>query len=77
MREVKDFESLKQLIVSDKLFQTLDRYTAAHISVKQAEYWFKPIELGEECDLYFTSRGKHMNDVKKTMGHSMSNRPQN
>lgn len=64
LREVIDFESLKQLIVSDKLFQTLDRDTAAHISVRQAGKWFKPIELGKECDLYFSSRGKQINEAK-------------
>ncbi|GBM96046.1 hypothetical protein AVEN_111440-1 [Araneus ventricosus] len=56
LRGVTDFETLKQLMVSDKLFQTLDRETAAHINVRQNEKWFKPVELGKECDLYFTSR---------------------
>nr|XP_042908182.1 uncharacterized protein LOC122271326 [Parasteatoda tepidariorum] len=58
LRGVKDFETLKQLIVSDKLFRTLDRDTASHINVRQGEKWFKPLELAKECDLYFTSRGK-------------------
>ncbi|GBN07343.1 hypothetical protein AVEN_96605-1 [Araneus ventricosus] len=65
LRGVTDFETLKQLMVSDKLFQTLDRETAAHINVRQNEKWFKPVELGKECDLYFTSRGKRLNETRK------------
>ena len=42
------FEVLKQLIVSDKLFQMLDSDIAAHINVKQEGKWFKPTELGKE-----------------------------
>ena len=44
--------------MSDKLFQMLDRDTATHINVRQARRWFKPIELGKECGLHFTSRVK-------------------
>lgn len=53
LREVSNFEKLKQLIVSDKLFQTLDKETASHISIKQSDSWFDPISLGKEADLFF------------------------
>ncbi|GFX53013.1 integrase catalytic domain-containing protein [Trichonephila clavipes] len=37
------------------MFQTLDRETAAHINIRQSGDWFRPLQLGKECDLYFTS----------------------
>ncbi|GFU93931.1 DUF1758 domain-containing protein [Trichonephila clavipes] len=50
--------TLKQLIVSDKIFSTLDKETASHISVRQADKWFDPLTLGKEIDLFYSSRGK-------------------
>ncbi|GFR29742.1 integrase catalytic domain-containing protein [Trichonephila clavata] len=50
-----DFDTLKEPIVSDKMFQTIDRETAAHINIRQSGDWFRPLQLGKECDLYFTS----------------------
>ncbi|XP_071034250.1 uncharacterized protein, partial [Parasteatoda tepidariorum] len=60
LRNVTDFKTLNQLIISDKLFQTLDRETATYISVKQSDTWFEPIKLGKEIDLFMTSRGKSL-----------------
>lgn len=54
MREVSDFEKLKQLIVSDNFFQTLDKETTAHISVRQSDSWFPPVALGKETELCHT-----------------------
>ncbi|GFT50717.1 transposon Ty3-I Gag-Pol polyprotein [Trichonephila clavipes] len=48
LRNVNDFNSLKELIVSDKLYETLDNETAVHINIKQEQNWFKPIEMGKE-----------------------------
>ncbi|GFW55943.1 DUF1758 domain-containing protein [Trichonephila clavipes] len=58
LRNVSNFEVLKQLIVSDKIFSTLDKETASHISVRQADKWFDPLTLGKEIDLFYSSRGK-------------------
>ncbi|GFQ65180.1 integrase catalytic domain-containing protein [Trichonephila clavata] len=52
-----DFDTLKEPIVSDKMFQTIDRETAAHINIRPSGDWFRPLQLGKECDLYFTSSG--------------------
>ncbi|GBO10843.1 hypothetical protein AVEN_104994-1 [Araneus ventricosus] len=71
LRDVSDFESLKQLIVSDKLRQTLDRETASFISVRESDKWFRPDELGKEVDLYYTSRGK--TTPENYAGHKNSN----
>ncbi|GFW63694.1 uncharacterized protein TNCV_4329821 [Trichonephila clavipes] len=48
LRNVNDFNSLKELIVSDQLYETLDNETAVHINVKQEQNWFKPIQMGKE-----------------------------
>ncbi|GFX01589.1 DUF1758 domain-containing protein [Trichonephila clavipes] len=61
LRNVSNFEVLKQLIVSDKIFSTLDKETASHISVRQADKWFDPLTLGKEIDLFYSSRGKPLN----------------
>ncbi|GFX31255.1 uncharacterized protein TNCV_2027561 [Trichonephila clavipes] len=57
LRKVTDFDTLKDFIVSDKMLQALDRETAAHITIRQSEDWFRPLQLGKECDLHFTSSG--------------------
>lgn len=62
LRNVSDFESLCDLIVSDQFFLTLDRQTSSHISITQGEGWFKPKELAQHCDIYFGSTGKFIND---------------
>ncbi|GFX67694.1 DUF1758 domain-containing protein [Trichonephila clavipes] len=58
LRNASNFEVLKQLIVSDKIFSTLDKETASHISVRQADKWFDTLTLGKEIDLFYSSRGK-------------------
>ncbi|GBL91358.1 hypothetical protein AVEN_203505-1 [Araneus ventricosus] len=57
-RGVKDFESVNQLIVADKIFQTLDSETAVHIGVLQGKDWFRPRDLGQRCDIFYTAKGK-------------------
>ncbi|GBM95356.1 hypothetical protein AVEN_274867-1 [Araneus ventricosus] len=59
LRKVEDYESLKELIISDKLFQALDNDTASHICLKQGEKWLRPQELAKECDIYFGAKQKH------------------
>lgn len=64
LRKAKDFETLKQLIVADKMFQTLDSDTAAHICIRQGGSWFKPIEIAKECDLYFESKSRSLAETQ-------------
>ncbi|GFU75699.1 retrovirus-related Pol polyprotein from transposon opus [Trichonephila clavipes] len=60
LRKVYSFESLCDLIISDKLFETLNKKTATHIGIREAEDWFRPIDLAKECDIYISSRsGSH------------------
>ncbi|XP_035226804.1 uncharacterized protein LOC118199118 [Stegodyphus dumicola] len=60
-RGVTDFEGLNQLVVADKIYQTLDTETAVHIGIRQGDSWFKPRELGKECDIFFAAKGKSYN----------------
>ncbi|GFT07659.1 integrase catalytic domain-containing protein [Trichonephila clavipes] len=56
LRKVNSFESLCDLLISDKLFETLNKETATHISIREAEDWFRPIDLAKECDIYISSK---------------------
>ncbi|GFU94002.1 hypothetical protein TNCV_1202801 [Trichonephila clavipes] len=42
--------------VEDKQFKTLNKETATHIGIREAEDWFRPIDLAKECDIYISSR---------------------
>ncbi|GBN19665.1 hypothetical protein AVEN_48056-1 [Araneus ventricosus] len=68
--KVEDYETLKELIISDKLFQALDNDTASHICLKQGEKWLRPQELAKECDIYFGAKQKSLdeprNDLRRT-----------
>ncbi|GFW91761.1 retrovirus-related Pol polyprotein from transposon opus [Trichonephila clavipes] len=57
LREANDFESVNQLIVADKMFEMLDSETVTHIGVLQGEEWYKPRDLGKQCDIFYASKG--------------------
>ncbi|GFX18468.1 retrovirus-related Pol polyprotein from transposon opus [Trichonephila clavipes] len=65
LREANDFESVKQLIVADKMFEMLDSETATHIGVLQGEEWYKPRDLGKQCDIFYASKGKSYDEPEK------------
>ncbi|GFW25691.1 retrovirus-related Pol polyprotein from transposon opus [Trichonephila clavipes] len=62
LRKVNSFESLCDLLISDKLFETLNKETATHIGIREAEDWFRPIDLAKECDIYISSRSGSRKD---------------
>ncbi|GFY10642.1 DUF1758 domain-containing protein [Trichonephila clavipes] len=71
LRKVNSFESLRDLLISDKLFETLNKETATHIGIREAEDWFRPIDLAKECDIYISARSgsllcKKVNGAMKT-----------
>ncbi|GFX85014.1 integrase catalytic domain-containing protein [Trichonephila clavipes] len=79
-RKVNSFESLCDLIISDKLFETLNKETATHIGIREAEDWFKPIDLAKECDIYISSRSGSHKETLITCGYTedpFKNRSQN
>ncbi|GFW57825.1 transposon Tf2-6 polyprotein [Trichonephila clavipes] len=80
LRKVNSFESLCDLIISDKLFETLNKETATHISIREAEDWFRPIDLAKECDIYISSRSGSRKEIPITYEYTQDpfkNRSQN
>ncbi|GFT47401.1 transposon Tf2-6 polyprotein [Trichonephila clavipes] len=80
LRKVNSFESLCDLINSDKLFETLNKETATHIGIREAEDWFRPIDLAKECDIYISSRSGSHKEIPITYGYTQDpfkNRSQN
>ncbi|GFX25762.1 CCHC-type domain-containing protein [Trichonephila clavipes] len=78
--KVNSFESLCDLIISDKLFETLNKETATHIGIREAEDWFRPIDLAKECDIYISSRSGSHKEIPITYGYTQDpfkNRSQN
>ncbi|GFS48433.1 transposon Tf2-6 polyprotein [Trichonephila clavipes] len=80
LRKVNSFESLCDLIISDKLFETLNKETATHIGIREAEDWFRPINLAKECDIYISSKNGSHKEIPITYGYTQDpfkNRSQN
>ncbi|GBO13896.1 hypothetical protein AVEN_63640-1 [Araneus ventricosus] len=67
LRKVGDYESLKDLIISDKLFQELDSDTASHICLQQGEKWLRSQELAKECDIYFGATKKSFEELRNDL----------
>ncbi|GFV76185.1 retrovirus-related Pol polyprotein from transposon opus [Trichonephila clavipes] len=65
LRGANDFESVNQLIVADKMFEMLDSEIATHIGVLQGEEWYKPRDLGKQCDTFYASKGKSYDEPEK------------
>ncbi|GFU80151.1 CCHC-type domain-containing protein [Trichonephila clavipes] len=65
LREANDFESVNQLIVADKMFEMLDSETATHIGVLQGEEWYKPRDLGKQCDIFYAYKGKSYDEPER------------
>ncbi|GFX27444.1 transposon Tf2-6 polyprotein [Trichonephila clavipes] len=54
--------------------------TATHIGVREAEDWFRPIDLAKECDIYISSRSGSHKEIPITYGYiqdPFKNRSQN
>ncbi|GFS63478.1 retrovirus-related Pol polyprotein from transposon opus [Trichonephila clavipes] len=65
LRGANDFESVYQLIVADKMFEMLDSETATHIVVLQGEEWYKPRDLGKQCNTFYASKGKSYDEPER------------
>ncbi|GFW96666.1 integrase catalytic domain-containing protein [Trichonephila clavipes] len=70
LRKVNSFESLCDLIISDKVYETLNKETATHIGIREAEDWFRPIDLAKECDIYISSRSGSRKEIPITYGYT-------
>ncbi|GFY16745.1 hypothetical protein TNCV_2788671 [Trichonephila clavipes] len=66
--------------VEEKQFETLNKETAIHIGIREAEDWFRPIDLAKECDIYISSRSGSHKEIPITYGYTkdpFKNRSQN
>ncbi|GFU93746.1 hypothetical protein TNCV_1887981 [Trichonephila clavipes] len=66
--------------VEEKQFETLNKETATHISIREAEDWFRPIDLAKECDIYISSKNGSRKETPITYGYTQDpfkNRSQN
>ncbi|GFW37389.1 hypothetical protein TNCV_859961 [Trichonephila clavipes] len=64
----------------EKQFKTLNKSTATHIGIREAEDWFRPIDLAKECDIYISSRSGSHKEIPITYGYTQDpfkNRSQN
>ncbi|GFV17968.1 hypothetical protein TNCV_3442621 [Trichonephila clavipes] len=64
----------------EKQFKTLNKETATHIGIREAEDWFRPIDLAKECDIYISSRSGSHKEIPITYGYTQDpfkNRSQN
>ncbi|GFU11054.1 hypothetical protein TNCV_2833931 [Trichonephila clavipes] len=54
--------------------------TATHIGIREAEDWFRPIDLAKECDIYISSRSGSHKETPIACGYTedpFKNRPRN
>ncbi|GFU29209.1 CCHC-type domain-containing protein [Trichonephila clavipes] len=66
--ELNDYEKLKSI------------ETATHIGIREAEDWFRPIDLAKECDIYISSKNGSHKETPITYGYTQDpfkNRSQN
>ncbi|GFW04154.1 hypothetical protein TNCV_2669191 [Trichonephila clavipes] len=57
--------------VEEKQFETnIENETATHIGIREAEDWFRPIDLAKECDIYISSRGGSRKETPITYGYT-------
>ncbi|GFU79289.1 phosphatase and actin regulator 2 [Trichonephila clavipes] len=70
--------------VEEKQFETnienMIKETATHIGIREAEDWFRPIDLAKECDIYISSRSGSHKETPITYGYTQDpfkNRSQN
>ncbi|GFU77073.1 hypothetical protein TNCV_1701551 [Trichonephila clavipes] len=54
----------------EKQFKTLNKETATHIGIREAEDWFGPIDLAKECDIYISSRSGSHKEIPITYGYT-------
>ncbi|GFT62024.1 hypothetical protein TNCV_3811951 [Trichonephila clavipes] len=72
-------KTLIQNCIDERVSQNEREETATHIGIREAEDWFRPIDLAKECDIYISSRsGSHKRNI--TYGYTQDpfkNRSQN
>ncbi|GFX82770.1 hypothetical protein TNCV_385631 [Trichonephila clavipes] len=56
--------------VEEKQFETLNKETATHIGIREAEDWFRPIDLAKECDIYISSKNGSRKEIPIDCGYT-------
>ncbi|GFU78039.1 hypothetical protein TNCV_4855171 [Trichonephila clavipes] len=56
--------------VEEKQFETLNKEIATHIGIREAEDWFRPIDLAKECDIYISSKNGSRKETPITYGYT-------
>ncbi|GFT21262.1 CCHC-type domain-containing protein [Trichonephila clavipes] len=62
--ELNDYEKLKSIVLRE--FQE----SATHIGIREAEDWFRPIDLAKECDIYISSRSGSRKETPIACGYT-------
>ncbi|GFY14479.1 phosphatase and actin regulator 2 [Trichonephila clavipes] len=78
-----DPDFVKTLIlncIDERVSRNEREETATHIGIREAEDWFRPIDLAKECDIYISSRSGSHKEIPITYGYTQDpfkNRSQN
>ncbi|GFU69180.1 retrovirus-related Pol polyprotein from transposon 17.6 [Trichonephila clavipes] len=73
-------KTLIQNCIDERVSQNEREETATHIGIREAEDWFRPIDLAKECDIYISSRSGSHKEIPITYGYtqdSFKNKSQN
>ncbi|GFU32153.1 transposon Tf2-6 polyprotein [Trichonephila clavipes] len=59
-----------RLTANFQYYCSLRKETATHIGIREAEDWFRPIDLAKECDIYISSRSGSHKEIPITYGYT-------
>ncbi|GFW50586.1 phosphatase and actin regulator 2 [Trichonephila clavipes] len=63
-------KTLIQNCIDERVSQNEREETATHIGIREAEDWFRPIDLAKECDIYISSRSRSHKEIPITYGYT-------
>ncbi|GFU82797.1 phosphatase and actin regulator 2 [Trichonephila clavipes] len=63
-------KTLIQNCIDERVSQNEREETATHIGIREAEDWFRPIDLAKECDIYISSRSGSRKEIPITYGYT-------
>ncbi|GFU10901.1 CCHC-type domain-containing protein [Trichonephila clavipes] len=63
-------DEYKSEILINLLGERAHNETATHIGIREAEDWFRPIDLAKECDIYISSRSGSHKEIPITYGYT-------
>ncbi|GFX40525.1 hypothetical protein TNCV_2373091 [Trichonephila clavipes] len=73
-------KTLIQNCIDERVSRNEREETATHIGIREAEDWFRPIDLAKECDIYISSRSGSHKEIPIACGYTQDpfkNRSQN